>query len=125
MTNSILGKRLKELREERGYLQKFVADKLGIKSNTLSGYENGTRMPDPEMLSNLADLYHVSTDYLLGRTDTKEPPIYDKDEEEFQAFINNPELNVFYKELPKSNEEAVERLREIWEIIKKDYQDRK
>lgn len=121
MTNSILGKRLKELREERGYLQKFVADKLGIKSNTLSGYENGTRMPDPEMLSNLADLYHVSTDYLLGRTDTKEPPIYDKDEEEFQAFINNPELNVFYKELPKSNEEAVERLREIWEIIKKDY----
>lgn len=68
MDESILAKRLKGLREQRGYYQKFVAEKLGIRSNTLSGYENGTRMPDPEMLSKLADLYNVSTDYLLGRT---------------------------------------------------------
>lgn len=72
MDDGILAKRLKELREERGYLQKFVADRLGIKSNTLSGYENGTRMPDPAMLSKLADLYNVSTDYLLGREHTKD-----------------------------------------------------
>lgn len=68
MNEGILAKRLKELREERGYFQKFVADKLGIRSNTLSGYENGTRMPDPAMLTKIADLYNVSVDYLLGRT---------------------------------------------------------
>jgi len=67
MDEGILARRLKKLREEHGYYQKSVADKLGIKSNTLSGYENGTRMPDPSMLSKIADLYNVSTDYLLGK----------------------------------------------------------
>lgn len=71
MNDGILAKRLKELREERGYFQKFVADKLGIRSNTLSGYENGTRMPDPAMLTKIADLYNVSADYLLGRTSVR------------------------------------------------------
>lgn len=66
MNNSTLSNRLKNLREKNGYLQKFVADKLGIRSNTLSGYENGTRSPDPEMLVELANLYNVTTDYLLG-----------------------------------------------------------
>ena len=69
MENIILPKRLKMLREKHGYLQKFVADKLGIRSNTLSGYETGTRSPDPEMLVKLAELYNVTTDYLLGKTD--------------------------------------------------------
>ncbi|WP_069201767.1 helix-turn-helix domain-containing protein [Bacillus niameyensis] len=69
MSNGILPKRLKKLREEHGYLQKFVADKLGIRSNTLSGYENGSRSPDPEMLVAISELYNVTTDYLLGRTD--------------------------------------------------------
>lgn len=69
MGNSILARRLKNLREKHGYLQKFVADKLGVRSNTLSGYENGTRSPDPEMLVELARLYNVTTDYLLGETD--------------------------------------------------------
>lgn len=78
MENSILPKRLKELREKHGFLQKFVADKLGIRSNTLSGYENGTRSPDPDMLNSLANLYNVTTDYLLGRTD--EPQLTEKDE---------------------------------------------
>ena len=73
MDEGILAKRLKTLREERGYFQKFVADKLGIRNNTLSGYENGTRMPDPIMLSKLADLYKVSSDYLIGLTDNKTP----------------------------------------------------
>lgn len=78
MEDSILPKRLKELREKHGFLQKFVADKLGIRSNTLSGYENGTRSPDPDMLNSLANLYNVTTDYLLGRTD--EPQLTEKDE---------------------------------------------
>lgn len=64
----LLPKRLKRLREENGYLQKYVADKLDIKSNTLSGYENGTRSPDPEMINRIADLYDVTADYLLGRS---------------------------------------------------------
>ena len=67
--SEIMGKRLKYLREKSGYQQKFVASKIGVKNNTLSGYESGKREPDSETLMKLADFYGVTTDYLHGRTD--------------------------------------------------------
>ena len=39
MDTTVLSRRLKNLRDKHGYLQKFVADKSGVRSNTLSGYE--------------------------------------------------------------------------------------
>lgn len=69
MEDSKLAIRLKLLRESRDLLQKEVADKLGIKANTLSGYENGTRSPDHKLLNDIADFYNVTVDYLLGRSD--------------------------------------------------------
>jgi transcriptional regulator with XRE-family HTH domain len=116
MENSILARRLKNLREKHGYLQKFVADKIGVKSNTLSGYENGSRSPDPEMLVKLSDLYNVTTDYLLGKSNSPELT----EEDEFQEFISDPELERWYKELPKNGEEDLQRLRKLWEIVKDD-----
>lgn len=65
---SILGDRLRELRESKGWSQKYVALKLGIKqSSTYANWEYGIRDPDTETLSKLADLFEVKTDYLLGR----------------------------------------------------------
>ena len=63
----ILPARLKIAREERGLTQEQAADRLNIAIGTLSGYERGYRGPSPEMLAKLADLYDVSTDWLLGR----------------------------------------------------------
>lgn len=81
----ILAKRLKSLRESKGFKQNFIAYKIGIKNNTLSGYESGARRPDPETLAKLADIYDVSTDYLLGRTDKKHYyDLTEKDEKEIQ-----------------------------------------
>lgn len=61
-----IGERLVKLREERGYLQRDVADKIGIAPNTLSGYERNLRNPDSETLAKLANFYGVTVDYLLG-----------------------------------------------------------
>lgn len=63
-----LGNRLTMLRKERGFLQKEVADYLHLTVATVSNYENNVRMPNLETLIRLADLYDVSTDYLLQRT---------------------------------------------------------
>ncbi len=60
------GERLTKLRESKGYMQKDVADKLGIAPNTLSGYERNLRNPDSEILLKLASFYNVTVDYLLG-----------------------------------------------------------
>lgn len=65
--------RLKEIREDRDYLQKDVAKYLKIKQQQYSEYEIGKRLIPINYISDLADLYNVSIDYLLSKTDIKKP----------------------------------------------------
>lgn len=60
------GLRLKELRTIKRMTQKQVADRLNLSVSAISGYENNTKTPSLEALVDLARLYNVSTDYLLG-----------------------------------------------------------
>lgn len=64
-------RRFKQLREKRGWTQEDAADKIGVSRPTIAGYESEekNRIPRKEMLHTIADLFDVSTDYLLGRTD--------------------------------------------------------
>lgn len=64
-----LGTRLKKEREKRNWSQIYVGKKIGITNAVLSNYERDYRDPDTETLKKLAELYGVSIDYLLGRTD--------------------------------------------------------
>ena len=65
----ILGKRLKELRDERNLTQKQLADALGINTVTYLHYEKDQREPPLSLLADLAEYYSVSVDYLLGIKD--------------------------------------------------------
>ncbi len=67
-----MGNRLRQLRKSRGYTQVSLQMKTGIEQSLLSKYETGERIPPTETLIKLADLYDVSIDYLLGRTDKPE-----------------------------------------------------
>lgn len=62
--------RLRELRVSKHLRQEQVAKMIGVTKSTISAYENDLRQPSFEILLKLANLYCVSTDYLLGRTDT-------------------------------------------------------
>lgn len=66
-----LGDRLKSLRKEKGYTLEQVADKLNTTKVTISRYEKNLREPKKETISQLAKLFNVSADYLLGHTDTR------------------------------------------------------
>ena len=59
--------RLKILRKQAGVTQEEVADFLKLNRTTYNKYENGASKPTPEILSRIADYFHVSVDYLLGR----------------------------------------------------------
>ena len=61
------GDRLKELREKEGITQVELAELIDKRSATISFYETGRRNPSIEVLDELADLFDVSTDYLMGR----------------------------------------------------------
>ena len=65
--------RIRDLREDRDLLQKDVAAYLKCTQVCYSNYETGKRDIPTEVLRTLADFYHVSIDYLLGRTGRKEP----------------------------------------------------
>ena len=65
----ILGKRLKELREERGLTQKQLAEQLNLHSVTYLHYEKAQREPPLAVLAQMAQFFEVTTDYLLGLTD--------------------------------------------------------
>lgn len=65
-----LGLRLKAERKRRGLTLQGVEKLTGINHKTLSGYENNHSEPDVETLSKLANVYGVSTDYLVtGESD--------------------------------------------------------
>ena len=66
-------KRIRDLREDNDLYQKHLADYLKCSQVCYSHYEIGKRDIPTEVLQKLADFYGTSTDYLLGRTDVKEP----------------------------------------------------
>lgn len=59
--------RLKYKSTDSKWTQGYVADKVNVARTTYTAYENGTKQPTLETLIALADLFDVSTDYLLGR----------------------------------------------------------
>ena len=65
--------RLRDLREDRDLKQKDLAEMLQIHQTTYSDYELGRLNIPIAVLHTLADFYGVSVDYLLGRTNQKQP----------------------------------------------------
>ncbi len=66
-------RRIRDLREDRDLRQKDVAEYLRCTQVSYSHYELGKRDIPTDVLNRLADFYGTSTDYLLGRTDVKQP----------------------------------------------------
>jgi transcriptional regulator with XRE-family HTH domain len=64
--------RLRELREKYGYTQDYVAEAINISRITYVRYENNMRNVRGQELKALADLYHVSVDYILGGDEENE-----------------------------------------------------
>jgi transcriptional regulator with XRE-family HTH domain len=61
--------RFRDLRAEHAYSRKKLATLLGISESNIPRYENGTQLPSSDVLKKLAELFSVTTDYLVGLTD--------------------------------------------------------
>lgn len=66
---SRFSERLRELRIAKGYTQQDIADKIHVNKQTISQYERGIRQPQIEVLEQLADVFNVDMNYLLGKED--------------------------------------------------------
>ena len=65
---------LKRARENAGLTQTQAAQKIGVSDGTYKNYEQGKREPNGDKIVTIANAFGVTTDYLLGRPDAKEPP---------------------------------------------------
>ncbi len=98
----MFSKRLKLLRKQTKISQKELADYLFISQQAVAKWEKEKSTPDPDMLNKIADYFNVSTDYLLGRTDT----------------LNTAGINKDKSDLPP---EAVKELENYREYLKQKY----
>lgn len=69
----MISARLKSLRQERGITKKQLSDEVGLKYSTYANYESGLREPNSEALIALSEYYGVTIDYIMGRSDIKNP----------------------------------------------------
>jgi transcriptional regulator with XRE-family HTH domain len=65
----MLSERLRALRTYHKWTQEDLAKQLNVAVSTVSGYENGSRRPDIDTLIRLSELFQVSVDYLIGRSE--------------------------------------------------------
>lgn len=62
----MISEKVKDLRQARGWTQAELARRMGITRNGINSWEQGLSMPSPSSLVELAKIFSVSTDYLLG-----------------------------------------------------------
>lgn len=71
----LLSERIKELRIKKGWSQDDLADRMGMNRANISNYERGTNKNIPsDTLKKFADVFGVSSDYLLGKTENSDQP---------------------------------------------------
>jgi len=84
----MVGKRIKQLRQEHGLTQQDLASLFGLNSSAISLYENDKRTPEYTILVKIADHFNVTVDWLLGRVEEKGLVLRERD------FIPRELLNV-------------------------------
>lgn len=71
---AVFGELLAELRQDKKMTQGELAKILHVSAGTISNYEKGVHLPDLEKLISIAELFQVTTDYLLGRCQSNLSP---------------------------------------------------
>ncbi len=81
------GEKLKVLRQEAGMTQTELAKRLRITKSVVSYYEHQERTPSPDVLIQLASIFRVTTDYLLGIEHRKMIDVSDLSEEDMRFLL--------------------------------------
>lgn len=97
--------RLFALMEENKTTQLQLSSATGISQGNISDWKNGRSTPKIDALTKLADYFHVSTDYLLGRTDKRTAG---PSEEEPAALLQKPYMKEILEALDRLTPESLE-----------------
>ena len=105
---STFSTQLRELRLNKELRQEQVAKLIGVNKNAIASYENDTGQPSFEILVRLANLYRVSTDYLLGQTNTRFLDLSGLSEQDAALVCEIVESLTRKNEIIKTHEQSVD-----------------
>lgn len=94
--------RLADLRKSRNWSMQEIADRLGIAKSTYAGYESGYREPSLQAITQIADLFGTTVDYILNRKNSHLPTT------ELTELLTSTERPFTIDEIPLSTDEIIE-----------------
>ena len=109
---------LARLRRERGMTQAELAQRLGVSKSSISMYERGNREPELDLLERMADLFGVSVNAMLGRS---EPELVNSDPaltEYLEQLRDRPELRMLFSVTKNATKKDVEAAVKIIEALR-------
>jgi transcriptional regulator with XRE-family HTH domain len=114
--------KIRELRLHKGLTGRQLAEKLHISTQYLYDIERGKRRIHADLLSEIADIFGTSTDYLVGRTNDPSPP---SSSPEDRVMVTNPELSELIEETAKLSKDQQELLTGGWkwalDVVRQQY----
>lgn len=103
---NILGKRIELERTRLGLSQIQLAKKLNLSSSaSISQYEKGDRVPSDDIKLKMAEIFNCSLDYLLGKSDIRNPEEIKIDEDKLKIGLSTKDYENITDEQKKSIEE--------------------
>lgn len=103
--------RIKILREELNMTQQELADKLDGAKSTVAMYEKGDRKPSMEVLLKLSEIFDCSIDYILGKSDIRNPEKTD---------LDKLQIGLSAKDYTNISEEQLKQIEEFAKYVLKD-----
>lgn len=115
--NKMFHERLRDLRASRKLTQKELAEKLGLtNTSTISKYESGETKPSVEIIDKLADLFGVTADYLMGRSEEKKSS--DDLDELLEMLRTNPDYKMLFDKFKGATSAEIRQVIAIHEAMK-------
>ncbi len=106
--------RIKLLREEFNYTQQDLANKLQSSKSVIGLYESETRKPSLEILVKLSEIFNCSIDYILGKSDIRNPEKQEEDP------LGLAKIGFNMKDYNPPTETQKEQIKSLIEVIMKD-----
>lgn len=101
-----IGSRIRELRRKAGYTQAMLAEKIGVTTSAVGFWEVNRRQPDIVAITKIAEIFNVSTDYLINNQNRNVVSILCRDGSQIKLFLNDEQIEAIKEFAEKITDET-------------------
>lgn len=87
-----IGSIIRELRRKAGFTQAMLAEKIGVTTSAVGFWELNRRQPDIDSITKMAEIFNVSTDYIINNQNRNVVSILCRDGSQLKLFLNDEQI---------------------------------